>query len=168
MSTPTDLPVPLRDPAHQVSPRAVAMWRTTELATLVVETAVIVVLYFVLPSWPWWASLIAGLSVVGSVISLAVSPGLRYRIHRWEVTDEAICTRTGWFTTELRIAPLNRVQTVDSHQGPVMRLFGLAEVTVTTASAAGPVSIPGLDLDVAHEVVARLTAITAASESDAT
>lgn len=49
-----------------------------------------------------------------------------------------------------------------------MRLFGLAEVTVTTASAAGPVSIEGLDAEEAKAVVARLTSITAASESDAT
>jgi len=146
----------------------VRLWRTTELIGLVVELVVIVALVVFLPSWPWWASVLAGLAVAASVVSLCVTPGLRYRIHRWEVTDEAVCTRSGWFTTELRIAPLNRVQTVDSHQGPLMRLFGLAEVTVTTASAAGPVSIAGLDVDVAHEVVARLTSITAASESDAT
>lgn len=164
----SDLPVPLRDPVHRVSPNAVRMWRTTELISLAVELAVIAGLWFFLPSWPWWASALAAIAVVASVINIVVTPRIRYRIHRWEVTDEAVCTRSGWITTELRIAPLNRVQTVDSNQGPLMRLFGLAEVTVTTASAAGPVTIAGLDLPVAQEVVARLTSITAASESDAT
>jgi membrane protein YdbS with pleckstrin-like domain len=49
-----------------------------------------------------------------------------------------------------------------------MRLFGLASITVTTASAAGPITIDCLDADVARQVVARLTAITAATEGDAT
>ena len=60
------------------------------------------------------------------------------------------------------------VQTVDSRQGAVMRMFGLASITVTTASAAGPITIDCLDDAVAREVVARLTAITAATEGDAT
>lgn len=160
--------MPLRDPIHRVSPNAVRMWRVTSWCTLAAMVAVALVLWLVLPSWPWWATVIALVCIVPEIPVAIWMPGVRHRIHRWEVTDEAVCTRSGWFTTELRIAPLNRVQTVDSNQGPIMRLFGLAEVTVTTASAAGPVTIAGLDLAVANEVVARLTAITAASESDAT
>ena len=49
-----------------------------------------------------------------------------------------------------------------------MRMFGLASITVTTASAAGPITVDCLDVDTARHVVARLTAITAASEDDAT
>ena len=77
-------------------------------------------------------------------------------------------TRSGWLSRDQRIAPLNRVQTVDSHQGAIMRLFGLSSITVTTASAAGPISIDCLDQEVARRVVAELTEITAAAEGDAT
>jgi membrane protein YdbS with pleckstrin-like domain len=49
-----------------------------------------------------------------------------------------------------------------------MRLFRLASLTVTTASAAGPITIDCLDADRARELVATLTAITGASEGDAT
>lgn len=138
-------------------------WVST-LVTLVVVAA----LYLFLPWWSWWASAIAIVVLLGDVGYALFSPGLRFRVHRWEVTDEAVYTRTGWLNVEVAIAPLSRVQTVDVEQGAIMRLYGLASVTVTTASAAGAISIDGLDADTAREVVAHLTTVTAASEGDAT
>ncbi|MBQ6640002.1 MAG: PH domain-containing protein, partial [Saccharopolyspora sp.] len=69
---------------------------------------------------------------------------------------------------EWRIAPMSRIQTVDTARGPVQRLFGLSSVTVTTASAAGPLRIDALDQHVAAELVTRLTAKTQAARGDAT
>jgi membrane protein YdbS with pleckstrin-like domain len=60
------------------------------------------------------------------------------------------------------------VQTVDLERGPVAQLLGLASVTITTASAAGPVTIHGLDLPVAHGLVDALTAAAVAETGDAT
>ena len=81
---------------------------------------------------------------------------------------QAVYTRTGWLVQERRIAPISRVQTVDTQRGPLDRLFGLANVTVTTASSAGAVRIVALDSDVADRVVAQLTDIAALGEQDAT
>ena len=66
---------------------------------------------------------------------------------------QAVYTRSGWLVQERRIAPISRVQTVDTHRGPLDRLFGLANVTVTTASSAGAVRIVALDSDVADRIV---------------
>ena len=60
------------------------------------------------------------------------------------------------------------MQTVDSAQGPLMRPFGLMSITVTTASAAGPITIDCLDAPTARAVVAELTEITGRSAGDAT
>lgn len=60
------------------------------------------------------------------------------------------------------------MQTVDTYRGPMDRLFGLANVTVTTASSAGAVHIEALDTDVADRVVAQLTDIAALRGEDAT
>ena len=70
-------------------------------------------------------------------------PFWRYRVHRWEVTDDAVYTRTGWLWQEWRIAPMSRIQTVDTARGPLEQLFRLASVTVTTASARRPAQDPG-------------------------
>ncbi len=128
----------------------------------------LVVAYILLLPHRWWATTLVLALVALAVVRIVIMPTFRYRIHRWEVTDAAIFTRSGWLTREERIAPLSRVQTVDSHQGATMRPFRLASITVTTASAAGPVRIDCLDADLARQVVAELTEITAASEGDAT
>jgi membrane protein YdbS with pleckstrin-like domain len=114
---------------------------------------------------PWWGWLACALIALGYV---AVMPAFRYRVHRWESTADAVYTQTGWLTRERRIAPMSRVQTVDLEQGPVSRLLGLAAVTLTTASAAGPVKIEGLDVAVAERLVDELTRRTSAVAGDAT
>lgn len=111
---------------------------------------------------------VAAATGVGVVLSVVVVPIWRYRVHRWEIGEQAVYTRTGWLVQERRIAPISRVQTVDTYRGPVDRLFGLANVTVTTASSAGAVRIVALDTEVADRVVAALTDIAALGGHDAT
>lgn len=158
----------LREPAHQVSPRAVPFWTVSALigdALLVIGT---LVAYLLVPGVPGWAGLVVLLVGVLAVAHVVLMPRIRFRVHRWEVTETAVHTREGWIGRQSRIAPINRVQTVDSRQGALMRLFGLASITVTTASAAGPITVDCLDAVTARQVVAQLTAITAATEDDAT
>ena len=79
-------------------------------------------------------------------------------MHRWEVTSQAVYTQAGWFNVERRVAPVARIQTVDSERGPLEQLFGITKVTITTASAAGPLKIHGLDADTAARLADQLTA----------
>jgi membrane protein YdbS with pleckstrin-like domain len=158
----------LRDPANLVSPRAVAYWtvRAVPLWVLVLVCEAV---------WLWSSRAHSGLRVAVPVLTvllaaahLIVMPRWRYRVHRWEVTATAVYTQSGWLSQERRIAPLSRVQTVDTERGPLGQLFRLANVTVTTASAAGPLHINGLDRDTAEALVAELTEVTSHSQGDAT
>ena len=157
----------LRDPSQRVSPRARLMWMSTALVeAVVVITALVVVSGPVdLMDPPWWVFVLVVLAVLANV---AVVPQWRYLVHRWEVTDTAVYTQTGWWARERRIAPMSRIQTVDHVEGAISRLFGLATVTVTTASAAGALEIVGLDRTVARALVADLTVKADAVEGDAT
>ena len=158
----------LRAPAHQVSERAVAFWTVSALIGDALLVLVAVVAYVVVPGVPGWVGLLVLLVAALAVAHVLLMPRIRFRVHRWEVTDSAVHTREGWIGRQSRIAPISRVQTVDSRQGALMRMFGLASITVTTASAAGPITIDCLDDHVARDVVGRLTAITAATADDAT
>jgi uncharacterized protein len=158
----------LREPAHLVSPRAVAYWRLSAFLWALGLWVGLAIAVAVFHDEGWWVGALAIAVVVASVVHLLVMPPLRYRIHRWEVTPEAIHTRSGWLSLEQRVAPLSRVQTVDSDQQALMRAFGLATVTVTTASAAGPITIECLDQEVARQLVAELTGYAARETGDAT
>lgn len=118
--------------------------------------------WFPVPVWVWPAY------VAVAAAYTIVMPRVRYRIHRWESTDTAVYTQTGWLGRERRIAPMSRVQTVDFEQGPIDRLLDLASVTVTTASAAGPLRISAIDKHVADRLVDDLTRRTEAEAGDAT
>ncbi|WP_299925294.1 PH domain-containing protein [uncultured Nocardioides sp.] len=158
----------LREPSQQVSPRAIPFWTVSALIGDAVLVLAATAAYVLVPGVPGWVGLLVVLLALLATVHVLAMPRIRFRVHRWEVTDTAVHTREGWIGRETRIAPISRVQTVDSRQGALMRLFGLASITVTTASAAGPITVDCLDQHVARDVVARLTAITAATEDDAT
>ena len=168
MSTSQSITPALRPPAHLVSPRAVHYWLTRALAGwLLVIAAQVVALVLDWPFPPWHVELL-GVTLVLAAAHLIVMPRWRYRVHRWELTDDAVYTRTGWWTQESRVAPLSRVQTVDTERGPIGRMFHLTKVTVTTASAAGPLVIDGLDDEVGNTFTAEVTAAAQAVRDDAT
>src|SRR4051812_18365030 len=147
----------LRDPAHLVSPRARVFWTVRALPAWLLIGAVETL---ILMASGWSSGVraaVAGPTLVLALLHLGVMPQWRYRVHRWEVTDSAVYTQSGWFEQERRIAPIARVQTVDIERGPLEQLFGLANVTVTTASAKGPLKIHALDRATAEHLVAWLT-----------
>lgn len=160
-------PAVLREPAHQVSRRAVGFWRLTAAVPAGVVAVALAVLALLGLS-PLTVLLPVGLALVALTAYAVFMPPLRFRVHRWEVTPTAIHTRSGWLGRYERIAPLTRVQTVDSHQGALMRAFRLKSITVTTASAAGPITIDCLDVDLADRTLAELTEITGGTAGDAT
>jgi uncharacterized protein len=160
--------VRLRPPRNQVDPRAVRYWLTTELLSAFVPAAVLAVLAaLITPARPWLLLAMGVVLLIGVPYGIVV-PFWRYRVHRWEVTEEAVYTRSGWLWQEWRIAPMSRIQTVDTARGPLEQLFRLSSVTVTTASAAGPLKIQGLDHELAAGLVARLTETAQANRGDAT
>ena len=159
----------LRPPAHLVSPRARLMWRVEALLLVAALLAVQLVWWVVGGRWGAQVHLLlAGATLLLGVGYAVLMPAWRYRVHRWEATDTAVYTQTGWLTQERRIAPISRIQTVDMQRGPVAQLFALASVRVTTASAAGPLTIDGLDDAAARALVDELTQLTTATPGDAT
>ncbi len=143
------------------------MWQLSGLIeglVLIAGPTVVVIVWDDL-DFGWWMVAVA---VAVLTLYVVVVPQWRYLVHRWEVTDTAVYTQTGWWARERRIAPMSRIQTVDYAEGPVARLFGLATVTVTTASAAGALQIAGLAKERAQALVDELTIKADAVEGDAT
>jgi hypothetical protein len=158
----------LRVPANLVSPRARWYWAVRALPGWLVVIAVEIAVWLARSHPSSAHAVLLAVTIALAAAHLAVMPQWRYRVHRWETTDTAVYTQSGWFTQERRIAPISRVQTVDTERGPYEQLFGLANVTVTTASAAGPLEIHGLDRKAATALVDELTARTDTAGGDGT
>ena len=158
--------VDLRPPANLVSRKAILFWT----ARAAIGWVVVLAAEGVWLGLTGWAPLVVVLIVTAvlTLAHLAVMPQWRFRVHRWETTAQVVYTQSGWINQERRIAPVSRIQTVDTERGPLERLFGLANLTVTTASARGPVQIHGLDHDVAQRLTQELATNTQGTPGDAT
>lgn len=158
----------LRAPAHRVSPRAKAYWTVRAFACWLVVTGIEALLWLLSDDPDAWHPIAMIVTVVLAALHLTVMPRWRFRVHRWEATEIALYTQSGWFRQERRIAPIARIQTVDTQRGPFEQIFGLSNVTVTTASAAGPLKIHALERGIADVLVDDLTIRTQAAGGDAT
>jgi membrane protein YdbS with pleckstrin-like domain len=158
----------LRPPRHRVSPRAIRYWTARAAAGWALVVLAQAAWLVASRADGTWHALAFAVTAVLAAAHLAVMPRWRYAVHRWEAAPGAVYTQSGWFDQERRIAPVSRIQTVDTERGPFEQLFGLSSVTVTTASAAGALEIKGLDRAVADRLVDELTGATTLDEADAT
>jgi membrane protein YdbS with pleckstrin-like domain len=150
-----------------VHPNARWLWAVEGLAAAVVLAGAALVTWFVVPDDAGGARTVADLLpwllLPVAAVLVVVQPLWRYRVHRWEITDQVVYTQVGWLTRTWRIVPVARIQTVDTTRGPVQQLLGLSTVIVRTASHAGSTDIEHLDAAtadaVAHDLALRANAV---------
>lgn len=143
----------MRDmPSNQLDPRVKTVWRINA-ALWIVICALCCVLPFALvalidPQEAWARAVTAvllGVFVAVLVVFVAVLPPIRYARWRYELTQDYLDIARGIFWRKRFIVPFIRVQNTDTRQGPLLRAFGLSNVTVATA--AGEHEIPGIATD---------------------
>jgi uncharacterized protein len=82
-----------------------------------------------------------GLAV--AVVAAIVIPYLRYRRWRYEIRERDLFLSHGSWFFVLTLIPFDRIQYVETHQGPLDLAFGLMQLVVYTA-AGRAARIPGL------------------------
>jgi membrane protein YdbS with pleckstrin-like domain len=160
--------VPLRPPAHRLSPTARVLWVAQGALFSAVLATVVLGLSIGLPDdlprgFEVTLTVARWLLVPAVLLAVVIEPVWRYRVHRWEVTEDAVYTLEGWLSRTWRIVPVSKIQTVDTTRGPLQQLLGLASISVRTASHAGSTSIEHLDAAtaqaVAHDLGLRANAV---------
>ena len=153
----TTTPAPVREPAWPLSRSAIGLWVTEGVISSVLMGIGAAVFAVFVPSdapapFPLLRWLVPALVLVYAVVVIGIRPWVRFRVHRWEVTGEAVYTLTGWLTRTWTLVPISRIQTVDVTRGVLQQLFGLSTVAVMTASSQGTVQVWHLEADVAQQV----------------
>jgi uncharacterized protein len=151
----TTAPSPVREPAWSLSRSALGLWVTEgAIASVFLGIGAAAVALFVPSSasvaFLRWA--VPAAAVLYAVVTIGVRPWFRFRVHRWEITADAVYTLTGWLTRTWTLVPISRIQTVDVTRGVLQQLFGLSTVAVLTASSQGTVRVWHLEADVAQRV----------------
>lgn len=88
------------------------------------------------------------------VVYCLAEPQVLYRRYRYRMDDDKIEVRKGIIYITHIMVPVERVHQVDVVEGPVNRMFGLADVIITTAG--GVVSIEYLEAEVAQSIAGKL------------
>ena len=148
---------PVREPAWPLSRSAIGLWVTEGIISAVLLGIGATLFAVFVPSdapapFPLLRWLVPAAVVVYAVVAIGIRPWVRFRVHRWEVTGEAVYTLTGWLTRTWTLVPISRIQTVDVTRGVLQQLFGLSTVAVMTASSQGTVQVWHLEADVAQQV----------------
>ena len=155
-------------PANQLDPRVKSVWRINDAIWItiigLVVACCVVPLTFIPGVGAWPLIALAVCMVVVYVVWLVVLPPIRYMRWRYEVSEDYLDIAKGIIWRKRYTIPFIRVQNTDTRQGPVLRMFGLANVTVATAAKEH--EIPGLDFQVAGELRDRAAELARLARED--
>ena len=135
-------------PENKLDPKIQHTWRIADAITVVVLAAMVIIPLAVIATTEHnrvvgiFADITIWVAIALAVLVVVVLPKIRYARWRWGVTEEFLEIAKGIIWRRRTVIPFIRVQNTDTRQGPLMRVFGLADVTVSTA--AGEHVIPGL------------------------
>ena len=141
-------------PSQQLNPRIKAVWRLSDglWTTGIFLVCFIPFLLVALISQELWAYIVVlallAAYVASLIVVLLVLPPIRHLRWRYEISPEYVDIARGIIWRKRFVIPFIRVQNTDTRQGPILRAFGLASVTISTA--AGSHEIPGLGFDEAE------------------
>jgi hypothetical protein len=154
-------------PKNAIAKDAIKVWKITGAiftGFIVLLTAIIAVIsYF--NELTYWFTLIAFIiSVLIALLFIFILPKLRWRRWRYEVFEQEIYIQYGILIVSRTLVPMIRVQHVDTKQGPILKRYSLATVTVSTAATTH--EIPALLEEDASELRDRISALARVDEDD--
>jgi membrane protein YdbS with pleckstrin-like domain len=109
----------------------------------------------------------SGMALVSLVFYLMTAillPKIRWKRWRYDVSEKEIDMLRGIFIKKRTLVPINRVQHVDTRQGPIYRRFGLSSVAISTAATTH--EIPALDDETANELRTSISVLVQKVKDD--
>ncbi len=104
----------------------------------------------------WWLALVALVPLLVIAPALILTPR-RVRALGYLDRDDDLVVASGIMFRSVTVTPYGRVQSVEIHEGPIERRFGIARISYSTASTDVDGSIPGLPRDEAERLRELLT-----------
>jgi len=137
-----DLFAPPAEAWQRLAPRAAnARALDTAIGNLLWLAAVVVATWFFLP---WWVPVLAGAVGLVWLVWITVRAWRWTRAFGFAERERDLLIATGLWTRKLTVIPYSRMQSVQVHSGPIERLWGIARVSLVTASVESRATIPGL------------------------
>jgi membrane protein YdbS with pleckstrin-like domain len=141
---------------RRISPRYRSLRRLTTVLVAPILFTIPAVLVGVLTGLWWISFLLWGFAAV-IVVTRLLLVERNYRAWGYVEREEDLYITSGVLFRSLVAVPYGRMQLVEVASGPLERAFGLATVTLKTASAETNATIPGLTPEEAARLRDELT-----------
>jgi len=158
-------------PENELDPRVKNVWRINDATWITILFLCVLIPMLIMRGRPAFQNTADMILVVTLVcyavllfVWLIVLPPIRYVRWRYQVSEEYLDIAKGIIWRNRIVIPFIRVQNTDTRQGPILRAFGLASVTVSTA--AGEHEIPGLDVQAAEKLRDRAAELARIARED--
>ncbi|MBD8006764.1 PH domain-containing protein [Bacillus norwichensis] len=157
----------IRLPSRRISQRGLKVWRImgaiNSLILWVIVGVLGVLTYFF--DWPLWIVFTgSGLALIITILGISIIPSIRWKRWRYEVTEHELELQHGVFFIHRTLVPMVRVQHVDTSQGPILKKYNLATVSISTAATVH--EIPAVDIHEAEELRRSISALARVAEDD--
>lgn len=156
----------MRRPSNPLDPKVRLLWWTIGLLqAAIVGGAIPVVAVVSTSDFPEARGPFVTVAVVLAVLMLVIAvivPPVRYRRWRYEIRERDVFLSKGAIFFEMTLVPFDRIQYVETRQGPLDRVFSLAQVHVYTA-AGRAAQIPGLSIPEAQRLREELSKVAGTS-----
>ncbi|WP_044023031.1 PH domain-containing protein [Bacillus sp. SG-1] len=151
----------------RISEKALPVWRWSGLihSIGVIILAIAALVLAIIFDWPYWMPVVAViLAAVYTYFFAILLPMIRWKRWRYEVREQEIELQRGVFFVKRTLVPMVRVQHVDTVQGPLLRKYGLATITISTAATTH--EIPALDMHEADDLRNSISSLARVAEDD--
>ena len=155
------------EPKERIHPKALSVWRATGALISGVNVLLALVLFVIvyLTNIPFWIAILAFVFVIiVAYVIIGVIPNIRYKRWRYEVNEQEIDIQHGIVVVKRTLVPMVRVQHVDTKQGPILRHYDLATVTISTAATTH--EIPALSMADAGKLRDRIAELARVVDED--
>jgi membrane protein YdbS with pleckstrin-like domain len=140
---------------HRLPARVTRYWRWRAFYSSLPPLVLLVSAAIVLPWGPWWARWgVVAVFIAVIAACLIILPPIRHRIFWYAISSTEIDIQNGIIFVKRSIVPMRRVQTLRSERGPMADHYRMTTLKIRTA--AGSVSLSGLDRGEADELCERI------------
>ncbi|RTQ94635.1 hypothetical protein EKG35_04920 [Lysinibacillus telephonicus] len=152
---------------YQIPRKGLTVWRLygvfkTLFVVLLVAVCIFLTVFF---DWPVLIEFIAVvIGIIAGVTSIWLFPKIRWEHWRYEVREHEIEIQSGLFIVTTTLIPMVRVQHVDTSQGPILKKYDLANISISTAATTH--IIPMLITSDADNLRARISELARVAEDD--
>ena len=152
---------------QKINRKGLTVWRIySGLSTLFLVMGTIA-LFFILKKNEFninyvWIGI--GLVLLHLLLFVIIFPYIRWKRWGYEVREAEIEIQRGLFIVKRTLIPMARVQHVDTTQGPLLRMYGVADLTISTAATVH--IIPAIALNEADELRRRISTLARMAKDD--